>query len=185
MNLISAAFSDIWNYLNSAQLLEQILSSRFLLILLVILISRLKNRTYGSLFLAALINIPGTILHETAHFIVGLLLWAKPTSFSLFPKKNGNVYTMGSVGFRNIKFYNALPSAMAPLALLGVAYFLNLYYLKHAHITIWNYFLFILLEIVIIENAIPSSTDFRVAFSRPLGILLYGIILLGLIVYLF
>lgn len=184
MNIITTALNETWQYINSQTLLSTIMDSRFILILLVVFISGLKYRTYGSLFLAALINIPGTVLHETAHFIVGLCLWAKPTSFTLFPKKNGNTYTMGSVGFRNIKFYNALPSAMAPLLLLFAAYFLNQYYLNHAHITIWNYLFFILLETIIIENAIPSSTDFRVAFSRPLGILIYGIILLFLITFL-
>ena len=184
MNLISTAIADVWHYLNSAELLNTVLSNRFFLILLVVMILCLKRRTYSSIFLAALINIPGTILHETAHFIVGLLLWAKPTTFSLFPKKNGDTYTMGSVGFRNIKFYNAFPAAMAPLALLWAAFWLNNWYLANAKITIWNYLVFILLETVIIENAMPSSTDFRVAFSRPLGILLYGFLLAALIVWL-
>lgn len=182
MNLALKAVSDFWAYLNSPQLLEAALNSRFILILLVVLAVGLKHRAYGSMFLAALINIPGTVLHEMAHFIVGLLLWAKPTSFSLFPKKNGEVYTMGSVGFRNIKFYNALPAAMAPLLLLWAAYALNGYYLSHAHITIWNYMVFILLETVIIENAVPSATDFKVALSRPLGILLYGGLALALLI---
>lgn len=184
MNLISTAVTDVWRYLNSAELLNTVLSNRFFLILLVVMILCLKRRTYRSMFLAALINIPGTILHETAHFIVGLLLWAKPTTFSLFPKKSGDTYTMGSVGFRNIAFYNAFPSAMAPLALLWAAFWFNNWYLTNAKITIWNYLVFILLETVIIENAVPSSTDFRVAFSRPLGILLYGFLLAALIVWL-
>ena len=175
MNLISTAVTDVWRYLNSAELLNTILSNRFFLILLVVMILCLKRRTYRSMFLAALINIPGTILHETAHFIVGLLL---------FPKKSGDTYTMGSVGFRNIAFYNAFPSAMAPLALLWAAFWFNNWYLTNAKITIWNYLVFILLETVIIENAVPSSTDFRVAFSRPLGILLYGFLLAALIVWL-
>lgn len=184
MNLISTAIADVWRYLNSAELLNTILSNRFFLILLVVMILCLKRRTYRSMFLAALINIPGTILHETAHFIVGLLLWAKPTTFSLFPKKSGDAYTMGSVGFRNIAFYNAFPAAMAPLALLWAAFWFNNWYLTNAKITIWNYLVFILLETVTIENAVPSSTDFRVAFSRPLGIVLYGFLLAALIVWL-
>lgn len=182
MNLMHEAWADFWAYLNSPQLLEAVLNSRFILILLVVLAVSLKHRTYGSMFLAALVNMPGTILHESAHFIVGLLLWAKPTSFSLFPRKNGDAYTMGSVGFCNIKFYNAIPAAMAPLLLLWAAYWLNGYYLSHAHITIWSYLLFILLETVIIENAVPSATDFNVALSRPLGILLYGGLVLALLV---
>ena len=85
---------------------------------------------------------------------------------------------------QNKRFYNAFPAAMAPLALLWAAFWLNNWYLANAKITIWNYLVFILLETIIIENAVPSSTDFRVAFSRPLGIVLYGFLLAALIAWL-
>ena len=87
--------TDIWNKLNSPEILQNILGNRFILILFVVVLSRLKNKTGSSMFLTALINVPGTFLHETAHFIVGFLLNARPTSFSLFPKKSGSEYVAG------------------------------------------------------------------------------------------
>ena len=179
--MISTMWYDFWAYLNSAELFNLVVHNRFYLILLVLLLSFIKRHTFNGMLASALVNIPGTILHETAHFLVGLMLNAKPASFNLLPKRRDDVYVMGSVGFRNIKFYNALPSAMAPLILLPLAYWLNEYFLVT---TIWRYLFFILLETVIIENAIPSSTDFKVAFSSPLGLLFYGVIILALYIFL-
>ncbi len=179
--MISTLLHNSWLYLNSADFLQHVVNNRFYLIFLVIALSFLKRHTFSGIIMTSLVNIPGTILHETAHFMVGLILNAKPASFNLLPKRRDNTYVMGSVGFRNIKFYNAFPSSMAPLLLLPLAYWLNEYFLVT---TIWRYLCFILLETIIIENAIPSSTDFKVAFSHPLGLLFYGGIACALVLFL-
>ena len=116
---------------NSVGFLQSFFDNRFYLILLVIILVHLKNATYKSMFLCALINMPGTILHETMHFIVGLLLNAKPCNFTVLPRKGDNGYVMGSVGFTNITFYNAIPSSMAPLLLLPIGFYLNRYFLPN------------------------------------------------------
>ena len=47
-------------------------------------------------------------------------------TFTLFPKKDPvSGYVMGSVGFRNITFYNAVPAALAPLILLPLSFYIN------------------------------------------------------------
>ena len=126
----------------------------------------------------ALVNIPGTILHEFMHFFVGLVLNAHPSNFSIFPKKGGDgKYVMGSVGFRNIQFYNALPSALAPLLLLVLGFYINRYWLPHMQLTLVNYVFYVLLQTIIIENAMPSSTDFKVAFRYLSGVIFYLIVL--------
>lgn len=172
---------NFWLYLNSADFFNHVFNNRFYLIFLVIALSFLKRHTFNGIIMTSLVNIPGTLLHETTHFMVGLILNAKPASFNLLPKRRDNTYVMGSVGFRNIKFYNAFPAAMAPLLLLPLAYWLNEYFLVT---TVWRYLCFILLETIIIENAIPSSTDFKVAFSHPFGLLFYGVIVCALILFL-
>jgi len=44
----------------------------------------------------------------------------------------------------------------------------------------------VLLQTIIIENAVPSGADFRVAFMYPKGVILYGILaLIGLSMLLF
>ena len=169
-----------WNLLldriNSVGFLQSFFDNRFYLILLVIILVHLKNATYKSMFLCALINMPGTILHEAMHFIVGLLLNAKPCNFTLFPRRNENGYVMGSVGFTNITFYNAIPSSMAPLMLLPIGFYLNRYFLPNMTPTCTNYVLYVLLQTIIIENALPSSADFKVARMYFLGIVMYAAI---------
>lgn len=165
---------------NSVSFLQSFFDNRFYLILLVIILVHLKNATYKSMFLCALINMPGTILHETMHFIVGLLLNAKPCNFTLFPRRNENGYVMGSVGFTNITFYNAIPASMAPLMLLPIGFYLNRYFLPNMAPTFTNYVLYVLLQTIIIENALPSSADFKVARMYFLGIIMYTAIGVGL-----
>ena len=102
MDFIKLFFYKICLFLNSPETLSMVVNNRFLLILLVIVLLKMKYATYSSMWISALINIPGTILHESMHFIVGLLLNAYPTSFDLIPRKDGfGNYVMGSVGFRS------------------------------------------------------------------------------------
>ena len=184
MNNIAWIFTHMWQYLNSHEFLQIVMSSRFLLILLVVMLSYLRHLTYRSMFLAAITNIPGTFFHELMHFTVGLLLYAKPTTFCLFPKKVGDGYVMGSVGFRNIKFYNAVPSALAPLLLLVIAYYLDKMFLQVTSITNWGYLLYILLQTILIENSIPSPADLRIARRSVLGIILYLCLFLFVVLFL-
>ena len=100
-------------FLSDPQTLKTFVGNRFLMIFLVIVLIKLKYTTYSNIYISALVNIPGTFLHEMSHFLVGLFLNAHPTRFDLFPKKQGEYYMMGSVGFRNICFYNAFPAALA------------------------------------------------------------------------
>ena len=74
-------------YLNSPEVLSQFVSNRFFLILFVIVLTSLKHSAYSSIWMTTFINLTGTVFHEFAHFIVGLLLNAKPVEFSLFPQK--------------------------------------------------------------------------------------------------
>ena len=173
------AFNDL---INDPDILMPMVNNRFFMILLVIILLHLKYNTYDSMWASALVNIPGTLLHEFMHFIVGLILNAQPSNFCFFPKKGPNGgYVMGSVGFRNITFYNAIPSALAPLLLLVIGFYLNRYWLPTINLTIWNYMGYVLLQTIIIENAMPSSTDFRVAGKYLSGIVLY----FGIFLFLF
>ncbi len=170
-------FYKVSNYLNSPEVLSLVFDNRFMLILFVILLTKLKNSTYRSMYMSAIINIPGTILHEAMHYVVGGLLNAQPVNFSVWPKKDnmGN-YVMGSVGFKNITFYNALPATMAPLLLLIMGFYINRYLLPLIEPSFVSYILYILLQTIIIENAIPSRVDFAVAFRHKLGLLMYIIL---------
>lgn len=126
---------------------------------------------------SALVNIPGTALHELMHYVVGAFFNAKPCNFTIFPKKGvDGSYVMGSVGFRNVRFYNAVPAAMAPLLLLIIGFYINRYFLPSMKLTAVNYVLYVLLQTIIIENAVPSGADFRVAFLYPKGVIIYALL---------
>jgi len=183
MDFLRLLISRFLMFVNSPEVLATFFNNRFLLILLVIVLLRIKYATYTSMWASALVNIPGTFLHELMHFTVGLLLNARPCNFTLLPKRSedGN-YIMGSVGFRNVTFYNAVPSAMAPLLLLVIGFYINRYYLPQMQPTMLNYILYVLMQTIIIENAMPSGADFRVAGMYLRGVLFYGFLLVVLIV---
>jgi hypothetical protein len=79
--------------------------------------------TRSSGWRAALLSIPGTVLHEAAHLFVGLLFFAKPVSINLIPRRRDNHWVLGSVS-ANLNFFNAVPVAFAPLLLIGMAWLL-------------------------------------------------------------
>lgn len=175
---------NFFAYLDSPSFLAALTADRFFLILAVIVLSSLKHSAYKSMWLAMLINLPGTVLHECAHFIVGLLLNARPVTFSLFPKKVDDHYVTGQVGFSNLKFYNALPTSLAPLLLLVFAFLLNKHFFEIVKLSFGSYLLYIFLLTVIIENAMPSRTDFRQGFRYISGDLLYILLAAAAIAFL-
>lgn len=181
MDILFEIYYKFLSLINSPAFLRGLFDNRFYLILLVIVLLRFKYTTYSSMWLSALVNIPGTILHELMHFLVGLALNAHPCNFTIFPRRgeDGN-YVMGSVGFRNITFYNAVPASMAPLLLLPIGFYLNRYFLPAMQPTFFNYVLYVLLQTIIIENAMPSGADFRVARMYLSGVLLYGFVAVSL-----
>ncbi len=170
-------------WINSPEVLNLVANNRFFLILLVIVLVRLKYQTYSSMWATALVNIPGTVLHELMHYMVGAVFNAKPCNFTIFPRRGvDGGYVMGSVGFRNIRAYNAVPAAMAPLLLLFIGFYLNRYFLPTIHLTAINYVLYVLLQTIIIENAMPSGADFRVAGTYAQGVIIYALAA-GLLMY--
>jgi hypothetical protein len=63
----------------------------------------------------------GTILHELAHLVVGLLTNARPVNFSVLPRRGaGRQWILGSVSFANIRWYNAAFVGLAPILIVLV-----------------------------------------------------------------
>jgi hypothetical protein len=65
-------------------------------------------------------TVAGTICHELAHFVAGLATGARPTTFSVIPKRSGRHWQLGSVTLSRLTWYNAAPSALAPLLLICI-----------------------------------------------------------------
>ncbi|MBF0138625.1 MAG: hypothetical protein HQL65_20550, partial [Magnetococcales bacterium] len=93
---------------------------RFVIIILVLLLARLRHASSGNRFLIGFVNFFGTVLHELAHYLVGWLLLARPGRLSLWPRQTAHGFVLGSVSFGNLRFFNTLPTTLAPLLLLYV-----------------------------------------------------------------
>lgn len=132
--------------------------------------------------LFSLFNLPGTILHELMHFLVGIILFAGPRGFSLLPKRVGDSITMGSVSFIGLGLLNRIPVAMAPLLLMPLSLFLMDFFsniLLQMPINVSTFLMaafFGYMIYVTLISSIPSITDFKVAF----GSLLFIPIILGI-----
>lgn len=127
--------------------------------------------------LFAFIALPGTICHEGAHFIVGLVMGGKPSSVSLLPKSLGNGrWQLGAVTFDNLKWWSAPWTAMAPMLLAPLAFLLGLVWVyptwQSGDIT-WALFSLYVCA-TMLQASWPSRTDFEVAFP--------GLVVIGLIV---
>jgi hypothetical protein len=127
----------------------------------------------GPLFF--LVAFPGVVLHELAHYVTALLLRGTPEPISLVPHKQADgSWVLGSVTFYP-SWWNAGFVALAPLYVLpsiGYVLFHHLQAENPRDILIGGYLL-----ACIAWGCIPSSADWKIALSRPLGTV---VLLLGL-----
>ena len=124
--------------------------------------------------LQAIFLLPGTLLHELLHLLVGTVLNGRPVSISLWPRRAGNgQWVLGSVGFVNLRWYNAVFIGLAPLLAIVVVVWLAPpaahWKLQAADWQRW------LLATPVLAMCLPSSTDLKLATkSWPLLALRYG-----------
>ncbi len=138
--------------------LHGLTSTDIALVLGLLLLIRLAPRV--GVWAYALLALPGTLAHELAHYLVALLLMAKPQFPSLLPQRNEHGWRLGSVAFR-AGWLRSLPIALAPLALLPLALYwaatwmapsAGLAYVAQAWIVA-----------AFVSASLPSSADFRIA----------------------
>ncbi|UVW26924.1 hypothetical protein [Massilia sp. H6] len=118
----------------------------------------------------------GTLCHELAHFSVGLLTNAEPVALSVWPRRikrssrgsrrgerGGHNWELGSVSFANLRWYNAAPSALAPLTILALPFAVAWWRTRHG----WVFEPFDLLLAVLLAPQFlsfwPSPVDWRLA----------------------
>jgi len=131
--------------------------------LLVLLWLGLMRALRRSMYLLALLGFCATVLHEACHWLVGLLLHARPAAVSLWPRRQGQRWILGSVSFRNLHLGNAAFVALAPLALFALGWQLALHWLLPAFQT-RHYGQWLVAGYVVaccVHGAIPSQADLR------------------------
>jgi hypothetical protein len=132
----------------------------------------LFHRARGSMWMLALLTLPGTIAHEFCHLLVGWVLGAQPKKFTVLPTRTKDGCELGSVAFSNLHWYNAFFAGIAPLALLAGAWFLVQWRLHHGLHWSWMNLLWLYLVANLIASAPPSAPDWRIAARSPIGWLL-------------
>lgn len=142
-------------------------------LLLILAWLGVMRSTRSSGWWVAVISLPGTVLHEALHGMVGLVLFAKPKSFSIFPKRQGNTWVLGSVGFANLNIWNAAPVAFAPLLMLAIGWLLYVNWMLPTFM-VANYWIWVASGYVTacaFFSCIPSTTDIKVG---AISGLMYG-----------
>jgi hypothetical protein len=67
-----------------------------------------------------LFTVAGTLSHELAHYAVGLLSGAGPRALTIVPRRVGNTWQLGAVVLTRLRWYNAAPTALAPLLIIAL-----------------------------------------------------------------
>ena len=80
-----------------------------------------------------------------------------------------------------VLIYLAIKKEMEPALLLPIGFYLNRYLLPMITPSFANYTLYMLLQTIIIENAMPSSADFKVARMYFLGVVMYAVLAVALL----
>ena len=78
---------------------------------------RILSKTHPVFFV---LTLAGTLCHELAHFIAGLLTGARPASLTVIPRRQGQQWRLGAVSLTRVRWWNAAPAALAPLLLLAI-----------------------------------------------------------------
>jgi hypothetical protein len=143
-------------------------------VLAVLLAMHLSRRLMP---LYALLVLPGTLLHELAHWLIGWLLGARPGRLQLMPRRGDDRrWRLGAVGFRRVRGFNAAPIALAPLLLLPLAWLLYRVAIAEP-IDAWTHWAALYAATAAAVSCLPSTADWRLAASRPFGTALYALLL--------
>jgi len=144
------------------------------IILVVTMFLLNRSARASNIIVVCITQLPGVVLHELAHFLIGILFRAEPSSFSLIPiRRDVGRWTLGSVTFRRVTAFNAVPIAFAPLGLIPFAYHVYRYWFTWLPLTLPNTLLLYATLFLLAYNALPSLQDVRVACNWK-SIFLYG-----------
>ncbi|MEK7177439.1 MAG: hypothetical protein AAB705_01275 [Patescibacteria group bacterium] len=101
--------------------------SRLILKELFIFLRKFFETDFPVFVLVSFIFLPGTIIHETAHFITALFLILPVKSMSVFPKWDNNEIKLGEVLFVKKDFLRAILVGIAPI-FFGIGILFSLFY---------------------------------------------------------
>ncbi len=113
---------------------------------------------------------PGTVVHEVLHYTVGFFLGARPTEISVVPNRTESS-TIGYVSFDNLNWFNALPTAMAPMLAFPLAWWVStVVKLEWSLIGVF----WVWVVSAVIAQAWPSKVDFAMGTKKIMGVIFWG-----------
>lgn len=132
-------------------------------------LDRLRHRFW----IFAILAMPGTAAHEAAHYLAALLTGGKPCSLSIIPRRVEGGYILGTVQFRRPRWWNVPIIALAPLALVALAYWAYVGLVAAPSIPLWRVALGLFVTGSLAWGALPSGQDLSLIwkFSKPAFIL--------------
>lgn len=143
---------------------------------LALWLGSLKSSTSALILLSFI----GTACHEAAHFIVGWVLGAHPTKVSLFPRKiDAKRWELGSVTFKNMRWWNKAPTALAPM-LLAPGSMAFLHFITSPELNSSN-FGSVAFQIAMCSMALQSSWPSTTDFLHALPCLIFIALIVALI----
>jgi hypothetical protein len=145
------------------------------MVLFVILAGIQRRARSSGILSMALWNLTGVILHELAHLLAGLLFSARPSGFSLLPRREGNYWRLGSVSFARITPLNAVPIALAPLGLAVPALWIARNWFAWYEPSFSSTLTLYAVTYFLLYNALPSRRDLRVACNWK-SLVLYSLL---------
>lgn len=128
-------------------------------ILLAIVFRALARR--ASVFLV--LYLAGTVMHELAHLIAAILTNARPVSFSIFPRRSGNGWVLGSVSCANIRWYNGIFVGLAPIAVACIPFAVAAWRTQHGTMWEWRDAWIAVLLAPQFMSCWPSWADWKIA----------------------
>ncbi len=124
----------------------------------------------GSL-LVILYCLPFTLMHEIAHVVAALLTGGRPSSFSVWPKRTGQGWILGSV-ISTPTILSAVPTALAPLGWLLVGYYAMVSWPLRP---VWMpEYLIVVIVYACSAACTPSWQDIKVVLTHPLSLIVWG-----------
>ncbi|WP_243371076.1 M50 family metallopeptidase [Geotalea sp. SG265] len=159
-------------------------TAHFAGLLLAIFLAAAQERVgRAGAFWLILFALPGTILHETSHYLVALLTGGRPRGFSIIPHRQGGTlgegsshrrWVLGSVAVGRAGMVSAVPTALAPLWLIVAAWYLYRRWFAWFPADTLHTLLLYAVVYLFCYSAVPSRADLQVALSSPASLLLYG-----------
>lgn len=162
------------------QIIAIFVISRLILKELFLLLRKFFQTDFPVFSIISLLFLPGTIIHETAHFITALFLILPVKSMTIFPKWDDNEIKLGEVLYIKKDYLRAIIVGIAPvffgIGILFSLFYFNIYPANNIWLNIlYSYFIF-----SISANMFSSKQDLK-----DLALIIPVVLLLIIIFYVF